>query len=435
MNKDRIYIFWFRRDLRLNDNHALWQSLQLKYPVLPIFIFDDYFFKQFPSNDKRFNLIYDQLFQLNNTLKAYNSGIQIYKGKPLEVFYQLIKKYDIVGVFCNEDYEPFAIKRDHELKTMLEKVRIPFYTFKDQVIFHKNEILKNDGKPYTIYTPYKNKWLSLFKSDKINVYPSEKFLHKLYQHKSIFPDKKSLGIIKNNYQLKPINFEVIPTYEKYRDYPFHSATSNASVHLRFGLISIRELIQKTLTVNQHYINELIWREFFMQILYHFPQVEYSNFNPKFNQLQWSNNEKDFELWTKAQTGYPLVDAGIIELNETGYMHNRVRMVVASFLTKHLFIDWRWGEAYFAQHLLDYELSSNNGNWQWAASTGCDAVPYFRIFNPSLQLKKFDKKLAYIKQWIPNYNPANYIAPIVNHEKARDRILNEYKKLNLTFKQQ
>lgn len=427
MNKDRICIFWFRRDLRLHDNHALWQALQSKYPVLPIFIFDDHFFKQFTPNDKRFNLIYDQLFQINNTLKAYNSGIQIYKGKPTEIFHQLIIKYEIAGVFCNEDYEAFAIKRDHEIKTMLKKLGIPFSTFKDQVIFHKNEILKNDGKPYTIYTPYKNKWLSLFSIEKIKAFLSEKFLHKLYQHNTLFPDKKNIGIINNDYHLKPINLEIIPTYEKYRDYPYRSGTSNVSVHLRFGLISIRELIQKTLSINQHYINELIWREFFMQILYHFPHVEHSNFNPKYNQLQWSNNEKYFELWTKAQTGYPLVDAGMIELNTTGYMHNRVRMVVASFLTKHLLIDWRWGEAYFAQHLLDYELSSNNGNWQWAAGTGCDVVPYFRIFNPSSQLEKFDKKYEYIKQWIPNFNPANYITPIVNHEEARIRTLMAYKK--------
>ncbi|NSW46315.1 MAG: deoxyribodipyrimidine photo-lyase [Bacteroidales bacterium] len=430
MTKDRISIFWFRRDLRLNDNHALWQALQSKFPTLPIFIFDEYFFKQFPSNDRRFNLIYDQLFQLNLELKKYQSGIQIYKGKTTEIFHHLLRKYDIASVFCNEDYEPYAIQRDHELQIMLQKVGIPFSTFKDQVIFHKDEVIKENGQPYTIYTPYKNKWISLFSLKHIKNYPSETLLHKLYQHHTPFPSKKDLGIINHLYHLKPLNLKNIAEYENIRDYPYRSGTSNASVYLRFGLISIRELIQNTININQHFIHELIWREFFMQILYHFPYVEHSNFKSQYNQLQWSNNEKHFELWTKGQTGYPLVDAGMRELNTTGYMHNRVRMIVASFLTKHLLIDWRWGEAYFAQHLLDYELSSNNGNWQWAASTGCDAVPYFRIFNPTTQIEKYDKKLEYIKQWIPDYHPQKYIAPIINHEEARHRALEAYKRIRL-----
>jgi len=430
MTKNRVSIFWFRRDLRLNDNHALWQALQSKFPILPIFIFDEYFFKHFPSNDKRFNLIYDHLFQLNLELKKYQSGIQIFKGKTTEIFLHLIREYDIASVFCNEDYEPYAIQRDHELQIMLQKEGIPFFTFKDQVVFHKDEVVKENGQPYTIYTPYKNKWISLFSLEHIKSYPSEKLLHKFYQHNTPFPSKKDLGIINNQYHLKPLNIENISEYEKNRDYPYRLGTSNASVYLRFGLISIRELIRNTININQHFIHELIWREFFMQILYHFPHVEHANFKTQYNKLQWSNNEKHFELWTKGQTGYPLVDAGMHELNATGYMHNRVRMIVASFLTKHLLIDWRWGEAYFAQNLLDYELSSNNGNWQWAASTGCDAVPYFRIFNPTTQLEKFDKNLEYIKQWIPNYDPQKYLAPIVNHDEARNRALEAYKKIKL-----
>ncbi len=430
MNKKRICIYWFRRDLRLDDNHALWQATQSKFPVLPIFIFDEHFYIQFPSNDKRFNLIYDRLNHIHHQLANSGSGILVLKGKVLDVFRELSRKFDIAAVYCNEDYEPYTIKRDNELKLWLNQNGIVFSAHKDQVIFHKNEVLKDDGKPYTVYTPYKNKWLSLFKEDKLLHFSSETQLPKLYQFQNSFPTKEQLGIKSNTYLLKPLQINNIFDYEKYRDLPALDRTSNASVHLRFGFISIRSLLTKAIKINRSYVNELIWREFFMQILYHFPYVEHANFKSQYNNLDWLNNEHHFELWCKGQTGYPLVDAGMRELNETGYMHNRVRMVVASFLTKHLLIDWRWGEAYFAQHLLDYELSSNNGNWQWAASTGCDAVPYFRIFNPNTQLEKFDKNADYVKKWIPDFNPTNYFQPIIKHEEARKRTLEVYKKLRL-----
>ncbi|NMD00812.1 MAG: deoxyribodipyrimidine photo-lyase, partial [Bacteroidales bacterium] len=356
MNKKRICIYWFRRDLRLDDNHALWQATQSKFPVLPIFIFDEHFYIQFPSNDKRFNLIYDRLNHIHHQLANSGSGILVLKGKVLDVFRELSRKFDIAAVYCNEDYEPYTIKRDNELKLWLNQNGIVFSAHKDQVIFHKNEVLKDDGKPYTVYTPYKNKWLSLFKEDKLLHFSSETQLPKLYQFQNSFPTKEQLGIKSNTYLLKPLQINNIFDYEKYRDLPALDRTSNASVHLRFGFISIRSLLTKAIKINRSYVNELIWREFFMQILYHFPYVEHANFKSQYNNLDWLNNEHHFELWCKGQTGYPLVDAGMRELNETGYMHNRVRMVVASFLCKHLLIDWRGGEAYFAQRLNDYELS-------------------------------------------------------------------------------
>lgn len=430
MNNRRICIFWFRRDLRIDDNHALWQATQSKFPVLPIFIFDEHFFKQFPANDKRFNLIYDRLEQLNSQLTGIGSGILVLKGKVLDIFKELSKKYNITAVYCNEDYEPYAIKRDSKLTNWFNKNGILFSLHKDQVIFHKNEILKENGKPYTVFTPYKNKWLSILKSEQLIPFDSEKKLDKLLRFKNQFPTKDELGIKENQYVLKPLQWEHINDYEKYRDYPALQRTTNASVYLRYGMVSIRKLVREAININLSFLNELIWREFFMQILFHFPHVEHANFKSEYDKLEWQNNEKHFELWCRGETGYPLVDAGMRELNATGYMHNRVRMVVASFLTKHLLIDWRWGEAYFSQHLLDYELSSNNGNWQWAASTGCDAVPYFRIFNPNTQLAKFDKNLEYVKQWIPEYNSEKYYKPIVLHDEARKKALEAFKKAML-----
>lgn len=430
MNKDSISIFWFRRDLRLEDNHALWQSLQSKFPVLPIFIFDEHFFKRFPSHDKRFNLIFDHLQKLDLKLKAFHSGIKILKGEVKEIFHQLTKQYNIKAVFCNEDYEPYAIQRDHDVKEQLKKIGIPFLSFKDQVIFHKNEVVKEDQKPYTVYTPYKNKWLSLFKTELLKTFPSEKMHHKLYPFENRFPEKTELGIVSNTYKLKPIILEHLNDYEKYRDFPALERTSNASVHLRFGFISIRKLVLEAAKTNLTYLNELIWREFFMQILYHFPHVEQKNFKSQYDKLEWVNDEKLFECWCNGQTGYPMVDAGMRELNASGYIHNRVRMITASFLCKHLLTDWTWGEYYFSQQLLDYDLSSNNGNWQWAASTGCDAVPYFRIFNPNLQIQRFDKDLIYIKKWVPEYGTPSYPKPIVEHTLARQRALNAFSQITL-----
>ncbi len=424
MNKYSIGIFWFRRDLRIEDNHGLYKALESGLPILPIFIFDPYFFDKFPSNDRRFNLIYDRLKQLHTQL---HHKLLILKIEPLKAFEQLIHSYNVVSVYANEDYEPFAIKRDNEIAVFLKRHNIILYLFKDQVIFHKNEILNKAQKPFTVFTLYKNAWLSQFKEEYTISYSSEGLLHNLHFEKHRMPDKNELGIVEQSYFLKPLQLEHINQYKVYRDIPALDRTSHASVYLRFGFISIRKLVRIAFEKNSDYLNELIWREFFMQILYHFPHVENENFNSKYNRIAWLFDEKLWQAWCKGETGYPIVDAGMHQLLKTGYMHNRVRMIVASFLTKHLHIDWRLGEAFFAQHLLDYDLSANNGNWQWAASTGCDAVPYFRIFNPIIQQQKFDPEYKYIKTWIPDFTPKKYLPPIVNHQEARNKTLDLFKK--------
>ncbi len=415
-------LFWFRNDLRLEDNCGLYHSLQGNNKVIPIYIFDDKFFKQFNSNDRRFNFLYDILQKLHNELKG---SLLVLKGKPLEIFEKLLNSFVIETVFANEDYEPYSQNRDNEIKKFLKSKGIKFILFKDQVIFHKNDILKNNQKPYTVFTPYKNAWLNKINSDVLKSYLSENLLHKVCNTYFNFPSKEELGIVKQSYYLKNLCFENIAEYEKFKDFPYQDKTSHASVYLRFGLISIRKLTKIAIEKNFNYLNELIWREFFKQIIFHYPSVENENFRHK--TLIWPNNEKYWESWYKGKTGYPIIDAGINELIQTGYMHNRIRMIVASFLSKNLLIDWRWGEAFFAQYLFDYDLALNNGNWQWASSTGCDAVPYFRIFNPLLQQKKYDKNFAYIKTWIPNFNPNKYFKPIVNFTESKENAMQFYKK--------
>lgn len=425
MNK--INIFWFRRDLRLSDNTALNAALQSDQKVLPIFIFDTEILDQLENkSDRRVDYIHQALEGINEELKKHQSGIKTYHGKPFEIFKEIINEFDVETVFCNRDYEPNAIKRDHEISDFLHKNKINFKDFKDQVIFEKNEIVKNDGLPYTVYTPFSKKWKEKFHQTEIH--STQISFKNFYSFKT-----------KNIHTLKEIGFEktdmvfvepvldkkIIESYDKNRDFPALDQTTRLGIALRFGTISIRKCVKYASEHNETWLNELIWREFFMQILYHFPKVVTKCFKEKYENIQWRNNENEFKLWCEGKTGYPIVDAGMRQLNETGFMHNRVRMIVASFLTKHLLIDWRWGEAYFAEKLLDYELSSNNGNWQWAAGCGCDAAPYFRIFNPSEQTKKFDKDLKYINQW----NPEKYAVktPIVEHSFARNRALEVYKK--------
>ncbi|MCX7986969.1 MAG: DNA photolyase family protein [Bacteroidales bacterium] len=425
MMSERIIIFWFRRDLRLNDNHGLYQALKQKIPVLPIFIFDDHFFSQFGSTDKRFSLIYDQLSLLNNQLVEHKSTLRVFRGKPIEVFDKIIQQLNIDAVYANEDYEPYSIQRDRMIEKFLESKGIKWQCFPDHVIFRPQEILKDDQKPYTVFTPYKNKWLHSLSSEKYLGFPSENYFCNFYKQPYInFPTPHDLGIQYQNYQIRSPQLENIVDYEKYRDFPAMNKTTNVSVHLRFGMISKRHLVKKAIENNNPvYLNELIWHDFFNQIMFHFPKVEKENFNSRFNRLEWLNKESDFELWCQARTGYPLVDAGIKELLETGYMHNRVRMVVASFLCKHLLIDWRWGELFFAQHLMDYDLALNNGNWQWCAGTGCDAAPFFRIFNPISQQQRFDPMGDYTRSWLDkNYS----IKPIVEHHFARERALSWYR---------
>ena len=421
----KISIIWFRRDLRLEDNIALDKALGSGLPVLPLFIFDENILNELPADDARVNFIYQTLTSIHDKLAKKGSSLLCKKGDPVNVWKELIKEFDIGNVFTNKDYEPYAIKRDFEIANLLKKNGVSFHSHKDQVIFEEKEIVKEDGTPYTIYTPYKNKWMEAFTKLSFNKKIAVDW-NKFYQSQLKMPSLKEIGFVKSSISVKKFDHTVLDDYSSTRNFPAYS-TSHIGPHLRFGTISIRQLIASLGSKHQTFLQELVWREFFMQILFHFPHIVEQNFKPQYNGIQWRNNEAEFKKWCDGQTGYPLVDAGMRELNETGFMHNRVRMVTASFLCKHLLIDWRWGEAYFARKLLDYELSSNNGNWQWAAGTGCDAAPYFRIFNPTIQLKKFDKDLEYVKRWVPEYDSLNYVPPMVNHEAARARTLKAYNK--------
>ena len=425
--KGKISIFWFRRDLRLDDNAALYYALNSGNKVLPIFIFDEEIIASLPKNDARVTFIYETLYAIQQIIKNVGGSILIKKGEPLKIWKELYNEYKIDTVYLNKDYEPYAIKRDQEITYFLKSKNIKILSYKDQVIFEENEVLKNDNKPYTVYTPYKNKWLKNF-NEKLHtrLYDSVNYKDNFVKTTIKFPSITSLGFEKSEIKVNPFNLNNLENYEEVRDYPSLNKTSNLSPYLRFGLVSVRKVVQFALIINSTFLRELIWREFFMQVLFHFPRVVTQNFKPKYDAIPWRNNEEEFKKWSRGETGYPLVDAGIRELNKTGYMHNRVRMVVAGFLCKHLLIDWRWGEAYFAEKLLDYDLAANNGNWQWASGTGCDAAPYFRVFNPTAQLKKFDKDLHYVKKWVQDFDEFTYPVPIVEHKFARERAIKTYK---------
>lgn len=420
----KVSVCWFRRDLRIEDNHALFKALNSPYPVLALFIVDTNIVDELKSDDARFSFIYEQLCAIDAYLKKHQSSLCILKDTPENAWNHVLKTFDVQEVYANEDYEPYARNRDGKIHEWFAANNIPFTLTKDQVVFARDEIRKADGTPYTIYTPYKNKWRSLFQAQLLEPYKSES-LHNYLKIDIELPTLEALGFVKSTLKIRAYKLNDLEAYKAVRDFPAVDATSYLSPHLRFGTVSIRQVILK-IQDNQSFLDELIWREFFMQILYHFPKVVQANFKSKYDGIQWRNNKDEFEKWKKGETGYPLVDAGMRQLNKTGYMHNRVRMVVAGFLCKHLLIDWRWGEAYFAEKLLDYELSSNNGNWQWAAGTGCDAAPYFRVFNPITQLKKFDPDLHYVKKWIPELNELTYPLPMVDHKMARKRALETYK---------
>ena len=422
-------IFWFRRDLRLDDNIGLSEALKSDEKVIPIFIFDrdilDHLEDQY---DRRVDYIHQALEKINQELKEFGSSLLTFHGKPLDVFKQLEKDFEIKSVFCNRDYEPAAIKRDDKVKDFLDSKKIAFFDFKDQVIFEKHEVAKDNGEPYTVYTPFSKKWKKqLTELDYASVKIDKNQFQKL-------PSKKILSLKEIGFEKTDLDFvepslesKIIDVYDKTRDFPALDATTHLGIALRFGTISVRKCVRFALSHNETWLNELIWREFFMQILFHFPKVVNYCFKEKYENIAWRNNEAEFEKWCNGETGYPIVDAGMRQLNQTGQMHNRIRMVVASFLTKHLLIDWRWGEAYFAKKLLDYDLSANNGNWQWAAGCGCDAAPYFRVFNPDEQTKKFDKGLKYIRKWNPDFEKDILENRIVEHKFARERALETYKK--------
>ena len=429
---EKITIFWFRRDLRLEDNNGLYQALSGKFPVLPIFIFDPFILEELPKNDARVSFIYKTLQTVNEHLQqVHQTSIALFHKDPVQVFKQLADTYDVQGVYTNEDYEPYAIKRDTLVQKELDVRGIGFHSVQDQVIFSKNSIVKDNGEPYVVYTPYMKKWKDKFNStNNLPVYDSNGLLHKLIKEQELpAVSLDDMGFVPSTVLVPhyDVSRSLISSYEATRNYPALEGTSHAGPHLRFGTVSIRSLIKKAIAEkNQTFWNELIWREFFMQILWHFPHTVNNAFKKKYDRITWRNNEDEFEKWKTGQTGYALVDAGMRELNATGYMHNRVRMLVASFLCKHLLIDWRWGEAYFAEKLLDYELSSNVGNWQWAAGSGVDAAPYFRIFNPMTQVDKFDAERNYIKKWVPEHDTDTYVSKIVDHKEARVRCLERYK---------
>jgi deoxyribodipyrimidine photo-lyase len=426
MAKQQLSFFWFRRDLRLEDNVGLFNALQSNCPVVPLFIFDDSILDKLPKNDARVGFIYDSLFAINTKLQEFGSSVLIKKGTIHQVWQQILDEFDVKEVHYNKDYEPYAIKRDNSISELLEQNAIPFLSYKDQVIFEEKEVVKADGLPYTVYTPYKNKWLEKYKQiAPVEEHNCTDIFAKFHLNQFQFPSLEQLNLDKSTIKVIPHNLKVVSNYHETRNFPALSATSYLSPHLRFGTVSIRKLVNWAVHKNDVFLSELIWREFFMQILFSFPQASHRNFKSAYDGIQWRNKEDDFKRWCSGTTGYPMVDAGMRELNETGYMHNRVRMVVASFLCKHLLIEWQWGEAYFAQKLLDFDLSANVGNWQWAAGTGCDAAPYFRVFNPEIQLQKFDEKGIYIRKWIPEFD-LGYGTPMVEHAFARDRAIATYK---------
>lgn len=426
-----VNIFWFRRDLRLQDNAGLYHALQESNPVVPVFIFDRNILDELDDkNDRRVSFIQEAITQIQQKLIALGSSLDVRFGFPAEVWKQLTKDYSVEKVFTNHDYEPYARQRDEEVKKVLAKNNIPLLTFKDQVVFEKNEVLKDDGKPYTVFTPYSKKWKSLLSGFYLSSFPVEKYYSNFFRQKEItVPSLESIGFIKQNISFPSRRWEPqkIKTYKENRDIPALESTTRLSVHLRFGTISIRKLAREAGKLSETFLNELIWRDFYQMILWHHPYVVSRSFKPEYDNIQWRNNATEFKAWCDGQTGYAIVDAGMRELNATGFIHNRVRMIVASFLTKHLLIDWRWGEAYFAKKLLDYDLAANNGGWQWAAGSGCDAAPYFRIFNPYRQTQKFDPEFKYIRKWVPEFEELTYPPPIIDHKQARKRCLEVYSK--------
>jgi deoxyribodipyrimidine photo-lyase len=425
-----VAIFWFRRDLRLNDNKAFFKALKSSEKVLPLFIFDEDILYPLPRNDHRVEFIHKSLSNMDQALRKQGSGILVRKGKPFDIFKELLGKYEIDAVYSNADHEPYGMERDEKIRALLASHGIGFFQELDHLIFGKDQVLKADGSPYLVFTPYSRRWKDLLEIKQTTEFPSETLLeHCSKGNIPPMPALIELGFEPSGLPMPEIsiNNDLIRSYDKTRDFPALNATSRLGPHLRFGTISIREAVRLGLNLNDTFLNELIWREFYAMILMHFPQVVSQSFRPEYDRIEWRNNEEEFERWKQGQTGFPMVDAGMRQLSATGYMHNRLRMVTASFLTKHLLIDWRWGEAWFAEKLFDFELSSNNGGWQWSAGTGTDAAPYFRIFNPMEQQKKFDPEGEFIKKWIPEFGSSDYPEPIVDHKQARERCLATYKK--------
>ncbi|MEO0894930.1 MAG: deoxyribodipyrimidine photo-lyase [Bacteroidota bacterium] len=428
MNKPRV-AWWCRRDLRLDDNAALFHALSSGKEVMPVFIFDKHILDELPEEDGRVQFLHDRLHQLDKELRKMGSSFHVFYGTPEEIWKRLVDEGELEAVYTNHDYEPYARKRDGELSSFFSAHNVGFHTYKDQVIFEKEEILSGSHKPYSVFTPFSKKWKSELNPDNMRSYETEPlFTHFWKNEAGKIPSLLSMGFKGSAIPIPSMKADqdVIKDYHETRNFPAVKGTTRIGIHLRFGTISIRKLARSAWKLNETYLNELIWREFYMQILWNFPHVADAPFREKYGAINWRNNEEEFEKWCQGKTGYPIVDAGMRELNETGYMHNRVRMIVSSFLSKHLLINWQWGENYFATKLLDFELASNNGGWQWAAGSGTDAAPYFRIFNPEAQMKKFDKGLVYTRKWVPEFGTPTYPRPIVDHKAARERCLDAYK---------
>lgn len=426
----KVSIFWFRRDLRLEDNTGLYHAYEQEKNVLPLFIFDRNILDELEDKkDGRVTFIHNQIKKISEDLKSFDSSLLVKYGKPLEIWQQLLEEYEVENVYTNRDYEPYAKERDEAVKKLLKSNGVQFLDFKDQVVFEKDEIQNGSGGFYKVFTPYSKVWLDKFHKSKIELLTLDgRKKNFLKTDPFDILRLEDMGFEKSDLEIPALEIDkpLIRNYDKTRNFPAQNGTSRLGIHLRFGTISVRKLALEAVELNKTYLNELIWREFYMMILYHNPAVVDNAFKSQYDQIPWRNNEEEFEKWCEGKTGYPIVDAGMRELNQTGYMHNRVRMIVASFLTKHLLIDWRWGEAYFAKKLLDFELSSNNGGWQWAAGTGTDAQPYFRVFNPESQTEKFDKDLKYIKKWVPEFGTDKYPDPMVDHKSARLRAIDTYK---------
>ena len=426
---DPIAICWFRRDLRLEDNAALYHALKSGYPVLPLFIFDKKILDKLPKDDARVTFIHQTIGKLKKELRGYGSDLLVKYGDPEQVWPDIVNNNPVKAVYANHDYEPYARERDDSLAEYLASETIVFKTYKDQVIFEKNEILKGDGTPYTVFTPFYKQWQDRIDPFYIKPYPTQKYFgHFLHTDDLPLPTLEEMGFERSSLPFPALSYQdKLADYGEKRDFPALDGTTHIGLHLRFGTWSIRKAVGDAMAAKSSvWLSELAWREFYMMVLWHFPYSASASFKKQYDKVKWNNNEEEFGAWCTGNTGYPIVDAGMRQLNQTGWMHNRVRMIVASFLTKHLLIDWRWGEAYFAEKLLDYEMASNVGGWQWAAGSGNDAAPYFRVFNPELQTKKFDPQLEYIKKWVPEYGTQKYALQIVEHTFARERVLKAFK---------
>jgi len=450
-------IHLFRRDLRLHDNTALIQALSASQSVIPCFIFDN---RQIENNPYKSNhclqFMVKSLQDLDLQLRKVNSKLYYFHGIAEEIIEKLIREQQVEAVFVNRDYTPFSKMRDSNIKLICDKCQIDFHSLGDALLHEPEDIFKSNHQPYTIFTPF------FHKASSLPVRAPQKNSHQHYFHSAIsFEDKHMMEQLEK-YDSKTLrvnggreeglqllrNIKSLTDYQKTRDIPALHGTTTLSAHNKFGTLSIREVysaIRYYFGEHHSLIKELYWRDFFTHIAFHFPHVFTRSFQQKFSSLQWSKNENHFQRWCEGSTGFPIVDAGMRELNATGFMHNRVRMITASFLVKDLHINWQWGEKYFAQKLVDYDPAVNNGNWQWAASTGCDAQPYFRVFNPWLQQKKFDPHCLYIKQWIPELansptntihalsekiagSVADYPAPMVNHAKESKKAVTLYRSI-------